>query len=467
MMRQYLDFKSLLQEAFKNKSLYLLAFIALVDVLTRSHLGASPIASPELSVLFNDNVRIWEMKVRAFMRLESHNGFAWDSMHEQRSARSTNSKLRFLDIPVVEANAFFNNETLDKLTLSLYNRGDTGWVVEDKFKDSIVSYQKKITKWAGRAPLVKDKQRQTNYIRKYMLSWRRGETRIDLEWSGTEKRKVDGVIHPFRAEYIRVTLTPAHKSSSELGRLLTSKEKSSQIFYSKVKSKVKRDRHGDVYLEDVPMVNQGDKNYCSVATASRVMGYYGRDIDQHELAQIVDTSVLGTDPIRMIEALKRVAFKLNVRVRVHQEFERKEFVKLVHEYNKSRPVRLHQIPKIVLDGLISVVQVYAQMDTDTLKEIRTRKTADRIRFARIVTQHVDIGIPVIWSAIIGKVEETPPLPNEVGGHTRLIIGYNKKAGQIIYTDSWGGGHEFKRMPIADAMAITTGLFTIEPRSRRS
>jgi len=45
---------------------------------------------------------------------------------------------------------------------------------------------------------------------------------------------------------------------------------------------------------------------------------------------------------------------------------------------------------------------------------------------------------------------------------RVIIGYNEKADEVIFSDSWGRGHELKRMKFADAMAATTGLFAILP-----
>ena len=45
---------------------------------------------------------------------------------------------------------------------------------------------------------------------------------------------------------------------------------------------------------------------------------------------------------------------------------------------------------------------------------------------------------------------------------RLIIGYNTKTNELLFSDSWGAGHEKKRMPLDDAWSITTGLVTIEP-----
>ncbi|MFR4224380.1 MAG: hypothetical protein ACLT38_12745 [Akkermansia sp.] len=38
-------------------------------------------------------------------------------------------------------------------------------------------------------------------------------------------------------------------------------------------------------IQDIPMVDQGQKGYCVVATAARIFAYYGMDyVDQHELA---------------------------------------------------------------------------------------------------------------------------------------------------------------------------------------
>jgi hypothetical protein len=44
----------------------------------------------------------------------------------------------------------------------------------------------------------------------------------------------------------------------------------------------------------------------------------------------------------------------------------------------------------------------------------------------------------------------------------MIIGYNEEDNKIIFTDSWGAGHEFKTMDTDDAYAVTTGLYLMEP-----
>jgi len=45
---------------------------------------------------------------------------------------------------------------------------------------------------------------------------------------------------------------------------------------------------------------------------------------------------------------------------------------------------------------------------------------------------------------------------------RLITGYNAKSGEIIYTDSWGAGHERKVISRAEAEQMTTAIFSMTP-----
>ncbi len=444
----------------------LVTWFAVINNAATISVHASPVASPELSNLFLESVDTWKISTGTFMRLEAHNGFAWDSLHEQTSASSDSPTLRFVKIPILQADAHFDDGVLDKLTFSFYNRGDVGWLIEDEFRELISSCREKINDWVGHAPSSKVKKRQTNKIQKYSVSWRKGSTLVRLEWSGTKKRRVDGVVQPYRAEYLRLTLSPAGKKSNKTSRAENSATQSRHVAFSDIKSKVRRDKYGDVFLPDIPMVNQRDKNYCAVATAARVMGYYNRDIDQHELAQMVDTNFLGTYPELMIKALKKLAFKLGVKIRVHEKFEDKEFFKMIAKYNKTEIVRHHKVPKITHGQYVDVFRVYSEMHYDTLKNIKTERRADKTRFLRKVTRRIDKGVPVIWSVVIGIAPESPTVSSSVGGHTRLIIGYNENADQIIYTDSWGSGHEFKRMSVEDAMTITFGLFTIEPRSRK-
>ncbi|MFT5470724.1 MAG: hypothetical protein ACI8UO_005855, partial [Verrucomicrobiales bacterium] len=52
-----------------------------------------------------------------------------------------------------------------------------------------------------------------------------------------------------------------------------------------------------------------------------------------------------------------------------------------------------------------------------------------------------------------------------GGHMRMIIGYNESDNRIVFTDSWGAGHEKKRMQVGHAFGATFGLYSMQPTTR--
>jgi hypothetical protein len=54
------------------------------------------------------------------------------------------------------------------------------------------------------------------------------------------------------------------------------------------------------------------------------------------------------------------------------------------------------------------------------------------------------------------------VPLASGGHMRLIIGYTRAKDGLIYSDSWGAGHEEKRMPFDQAFTMTLGLRMLVP-----
>ena len=61
------------------------------------------------------------------------------------------------------------------------------------------------------------------------------------------------------------------------------------------------------------------------------------------------------------------------------------------------------------------------------------------------------------------VPEEPPIALQAGGgHMRMIIGYDDKEEKVVFSDSWGAGHEKKFMTYDNAFEATLGLFVITP-----
>ena len=61
------------------------------------------------------------------------------------------------------------------------------------------------------------------------------------------------------------------------------------------------------------------------------------------------------------------------------------------------------------------------------------------------------------------VQEEKLNPQVSGGHMRLIIGYNDKDKKIIYSDTWGADHTFKKMAMDDAWLMTISACVLTPR----
>jgi len=211
------------------------------------------------------------------------------------------------------------------------------------------------------------------------------------------------------------------------------------------------------------VVDQGRKGYCVTASVERVLRYYGADIDQHEIAQLANSDAdRGTSVKAMIEAMEDISNQTGVRVREHYTQDFYEFQDVVKEYN--REAKRADLPEVVLPtrGVIDITSIYARMKGPQLKEARVGSRSDYGRFQRDIAELIDKGYPGVWSVMLGLVPEEPALPQAFGGHMRLIIGYNPESEEILYTDSWGRGHEMKRMSMADAWTITMGLSSLEP-----
>ncbi len=335
-----------------------------------------------------------------------------------------------------------------------YARGDAGDLPKKKF-DSLVRISAEAVNQATSTKFTPRGKDPNNAVKADGLIWQTEKAHYLLEFSFTKEVKSRGV--PFRAEFVRLEITPPLTNG---GRAALIKGTPSSKFYGA--SHIKRDLAvGDVWLGDVPMVDQGQKGYCVVAATERVMRYYGIAVDQQELAQAANSSADGgTSGDVMLSALRKLSARLKVRVREIEKFNIKQLLGLITEYNRAaKRVGIAHIPE--QGGAINVSDIYRSMDMDVLRDARNKNKSDLNRFLHDVQSHIDAGTPLLWMVMLGKVPE-PEIPQNAGGHMRLIIGYNSKTNEVLFSDSWGVGHELKRMSATDAWTITNGTICIEP-----
>ncbi|MEM7010857.1 MAG: hypothetical protein AAF585_05165, partial [Verrucomicrobiota bacterium] len=63
---------------------------------------------------------------------------------------------------------------------------------------------------------------------------------------------------------------------------------------------------------------------------------------------------------------------------------------------------------------------------------------------------------------VGIYPEPKRISQSRGGHMRMIIGYNWDKNEVIFSDSWGAGHEMKRWGVEEAFCSTKGLYSVQP-----
>lgn len=285
-----------------------------------------------------------------------------------------------------------SNDTMNMLGL-VYNRGDDGEITKAEFAKLIKKSIKELDAMTSKVGYVRESKGKGDEdhvglpgLRHWYWEWADGV--LLLEASATEME--NGEIRP---EFIRLKMGPTPEAIATGGADNFSSGKWMQ-------QNVKKEG-GKVYIAGIPMVDQGQKGYCAVATVARVFAYYGADaVDQHALAQLCDTLTEGGTYVHLIE-------------------------KALNDMGKQ----FHFLPQI----LCYSYNCKGGIPSNQLKDF--------------VESYVNNGAPVIWT---------------IDGHMRMIIGYNKSTNEIYYSDSWGQGHEMKPMSLNKAAKMTICLHVIVP-----
>ncbi|MCM8529995.1 MAG: C39 family peptidase [Lentisphaeraceae bacterium] len=342
--------------------------------------------------------------------------FRWQG-ENKRVAISNSSML--LDYKVREAIAYFNADgKLTRLDSWVYNRGDDGPMNKEKFE---LTYETLI-KELGESFDEKPKRKPIDgAVRAEAYAFEIDTKHVVKLLVGYEKR-------PYRADFLNLVL----RNYSDKDRLRGSEAK---------KYVTKRD-NGDVVIARIPMIDQGPKGYCVPATLARIGQHFGVDVSMHEIAMISDsTSGGGTYVGQAMDSLKKKYGRIMLRIK---------------DVKVKNPLDLY-----IRRGstLYPTSATAAKAAFDALKDDdRNYKT-----FFKNIKKMIDKGYIVAWSMVVGLLPENgEPARQSGGGHMRMIIGYNEKTQEIVFSDSWGNGHEEKRMAGKAALLVTNGLYEIVP-----
>ena len=329
------------------------------------------------------------------------------------------------------------------VTISLYNRGDDGDLSARSLQQTVEEWKTRISAAFGSQAESRDQRGAVN-----LVGWTWRKDRIAWLLESSVSKGDEGQ----RAEFIRLRIGSLDAPTGGGGQ---------PARRSGLTDHIKKTAEGDVYLDGVPMVDQGQKGYCAVASAERIVRYFGLDVDQHEMAQIANTGQMGTSMEEMEAALKSATGKLHVKTTKQFDLDQRQFIADVKSYNQeAKKLGEKEFNNERNVSIVNPLYFWQEVKPEVFRDLKI-KQAGFGRFTTKIEDYIDQGIPLCWALQLGMFKEDG-LPQSRGGHMRLIIGYNKTTKEILYTDSWGKGHEMKRMPAANAWCMTMALYTLAP-----
>ena len=267
-----------------------------------------------------------------------------------------------------------------------------------------------------------------------------GEAREQYYGEKEDKRKVkrwDIGDHAFllsslEDEYASLLIVPTSNADAEgkVEFVVDSDFKKIQI------KNVKTEENGDVWIDNIPMVDQGPKGYCAPATFERAMRYMLVPADMYLLATAATAPGGGTNTTKLSEDCKRIVRSKARRIReleLHEDFD----------------------IKTVKDFIDTGVPVLWQMRSlGKYNDVANERTKEREGVEDFT----------VWASDIAAeaAEVAPQLKADANYHICMVIGYNEATNEVAVSDSWGPRYELRWVHLDIAKAVTSrGGFVID------
>lgn len=234
-------------------------------------------------------------------------------------------------------------------------------------------------------------------------------------------------------EYVSLSIVPIALADGG-GR--TARVKDGDI-RKRLAADVVREDNGDVYLGQIPMVNQGPKGYCVPATFERAMRAMGIEADMYLLAMVGKSGMGGGTSVEfLLEEVERQVRSKGRRTKTEP----------------LRQLRIRDVKRAIDDGIPVMWTMRSLEDYNRVANENTRTRAG-------VTD---------WSAWKSRVEEQSATFKDKEAendkhHICMIVGYNEATNELAVSDSWGERYERRWVPVPVAQWASGGkIFLILP-----
>ena len=400
----------------------------------------------------------WEADPVLFVQRHVANGFQFTSDDRALADSRLDGGVTCYGLPVFESRVAFGSEGgVEQVELMLFATAGTETVREvvgadgqrfrqrvrlDKtvtkaeFGEILKTVRGGLTAKGAKVPPSAAERTADASVHQAHQTWPRTAvpTQAALTWNySQEGRKAN----TFRPGFVRLTVDGPKRLAASGRR--TGAARAEAKGAKKIADNVIRDPRGDVFIDNVPMVDQGQKGYCSVSTAERVLRYYGLEIDEHELAQAANTTAEGgTSTLAMKESVKAIGGKYRLGTVVcYGDFEKTTEERIaglndeVRAYNKAaKKLKKPAIAESVYVHAEGNVIYYdpaaadAAMDAEVLKEMKVNgmQKSRYSRFMKDVREQVDKGIPLFWGVMLGIYPE-PGVQQAGGAYFQFVPAY--------------------------------------------
>ena len=210
-------------------------------------------------------------------------------------------------VPVQEVIVDFADERLNLVSVSIWNRADSAKITGEEFMTRFTETGKALGKILGSKPRRRDADPNSGLLTEGYRWYSQKTGTALLEHN-------EGAIEKDDREFLRLRIARPRASGS-LAASLTHRRGGAAARLSDLPQNVVKKDNGDIFIANLPMVDQGDKGYCVVATVQRVFEYYGIGADMHQIAQISEADPdRGTNTLLMAKELDKIDYRFKTRL---------------------------------------------------------------------------------------------------------------------------------------------------------
>ncbi len=268
-----------------------------------------------------------------------------------------------------------------------------------------------------------------------------GEGKVQRYGEGATRRKITRwdwngsafILSNEENEYVSLAIVPSSTADNGGKSVMV---KDGEVKQRLLASVVKSD-NGDVYLSEIPMVDQGPKGYCAPATFERAMRTMGLEADMYLLAMVGQSMAGGGTSVELLlEGVRRQVYSKGRRTKDET----------------LKEVRIRDLKRYLDEG-IPVMWTLCSMES--YNELVDKNTATRktVKDWKAYTTEIAGG-----GETLAKLEK--PASNH---HICMIVGYNEATQELAVSDSWGPQFERRWVPVSVAnWASMGGIFMILP-----